>query len=259
MTVHVIDSAHPLPPTYGERENALNLANGDMVLLAAGSEIAAYGRYSYGISSYVNYIPMNLTLMLDGRVHGASLGVSVRGTVNIGPTGHVSGGDAAINVSSDLSSPAVVTNSGKIESSGAAINLMGTDKNGTQTIVNNSGEIRGSYGVVFNGRWDDTARVILNNTGLIEADVGSLAVNGADFGSTNVRNAGHIVGDIGLGHGDDIYDGRGGTLVGRVFLVGGNDIAYGGNGSEEFSRPIIRLPWIRRHRRRRGHRYGSVP
>jgi Ca2+-binding RTX toxin-like protein len=226
MTVYVIDAAHPLPPVYGERENALNLTDGDKVLLAAGSEIAAYGRYAYGISSYGIQAPNN-TLMLDGRVHGGSVGVLANGTIDVGSEGVVSGQSAAI-IFQTYRTPTndVLNNSGRIESPGSALGF------GGHMTVNNSGEIHGWIG--FNGIYGAPIRLVLNNTGLIQVPIG-IAVSGASHGSTTIRNTGHIVGDVGFGFGDDIYDGRGGTLVGRVFLSGGNDIAYGGDGSEEFA------------------------
>jgi len=220
MTIHVIDASHPLPPTYGERENALNLGDGDKVLLAAGSEIAAYGRYAYGIFAYG---ALNTTLMLDGRVYGASVGVLASGTITVGSQGAVSGG--VVFQAYQTSANDVLTNAGSIEGGVRSLD--------SHTVVNNSGTILGV--VEFSGLWNAPARLVVNNTGLIATlSQGGAAVVGASYGSTTVTNAGHIVGDIGLGHGDDVYDGRGGTLVGRVFLVGGTDIAYGGDGSEEF-------------------------
>jgi Ca2+-binding RTX toxin-like protein len=225
MTVHVIDAAHPLPPTYGEWENALTLANGDKVILAAGSEIVAHGALAMGI-----YGNANTTLLLDGHVFGASNGVLTNGTVTIGSEGVVSGlfGGVVFHPFGEATTD-VLNNAGKIEGS-MAIHL-----SGSHTVINNSGEIRGTYGIIFGGIVNAPARLIVNNTGLIEGyGVERTAVKGASYGSTTVTNAGHIAGNVILGSADDVYDGRDGTLVGRVFLLGGTDIAYGGVGSEEF-------------------------
>ncbi|WP_262030320.1 calcium-binding protein [Microvirga sp. Mcv34] len=226
MTVYVIDAAHPLPPTYGERENALNLGDGDKVLLAAGSEIAAHGILARGI-----YGNANTTLILDGQVSG-DVGVTTNGTVTIGSEGLISAISGGVVFHPfGTSTTDTLNNSGRIEGGGAGVHI-----SGSHTVIYNSGEIHGGHGILFGGLLNAPASIVLNNTGLIEARYqGGLAVSGALHGSTTITNTGHIVGDIALGIGDDLYDGRGGTIAGRVLLLGGTDIAYGGGGSEEFS------------------------
>jgi Ca2+-binding RTX toxin-like protein len=55
---------------------------------------------------------------------------------------------------------------------------------------------------------------------------------GNDLLSFSFRNAGHVVGDVWFGIGDDAYDGRGGVVGGTVFGFAGNDRLQGGAGAD---------------------------
>ncbi len=72
------------------------------------------------------------------------------------------------------------------------------------------------------------------NTGIIESSSGKqdLTVQGGE-GSDQVFNQKTIIGGVLLGSGNDLYDGRSGTIInGLVDLGSGNDAAYGGSGNE---------------------------
>ncbi|WP_150291278.1 FG-GAP-like repeat-containing protein [Sphingobium estronivorans] len=56
----------------------------------------------------------------------------------------------------------------------------------------------------------------------------------ADLG-TDVVNYGTILGDVQLYFGDDLYDGRGGNVLGAVYGYAGNDILLGGVGADNIS------------------------
>ena len=90
--------------------------------------------------------------------------------------------------------------------------------------VHNSGEIRSTDENVAGVEADsanDSIEVV--NTGLIAGPV--LSVRLSDFGDRLV-NAGTLAGDVELGTGDDVFDGRGGTVLGWVLGGGGADTYY---------------------------------
>lgn len=68
----------------------------------------------------------------------------------------------------------------------------------------------------------------LVNTGTV---IGETAIEGGEW-QENVVNEGHFEGRVALLAGDDLYDGRGGTVSGTVDLGDGNDVAYGGAETE---------------------------
>jgi hypothetical protein len=51
VTVYVIDPSKPLPPTTGDYEHALQIVDGDTVLLAQGADIRASGYMADGINA----------------------------------------------------------------------------------------------------------------------------------------------------------------------------------------------------------------
>ncbi|WP_262270271.1 hypothetical protein [Microvirga yunnanensis] len=90
--------------------------------------------------------------------------------------------------------------------------------------VTNSGVIQaGAFGVTFG-----TGETFLSNTGTIAAQT---AVFGS-FERDTLLNQGTIQGAIFLNEGDDLYDGRTGTVTDVVNMGVGDDIAYGGIGDE---------------------------
>jgi Ca2+-binding RTX toxin-like protein len=148
-----------------------------------------------------------------------------------------------------------IVNSGQIQATNTGIILIGV-----QTIASASGKSQSSgsqHGVFNSGSIvaGDTGVVIekdgnVANTGLIEAgrygvvfsigetslvNSGTIAAQNAVIGSVEhdtIVNDGHIDGDVDLNDGDDLYDGRKGTVTGVVALNVGNDTAYGGSGEE---------------------------
>ncbi|MFL5156692.1 MAG: hypothetical protein ACJ8D1_00610, partial [Microvirga sp.] len=90
--------------------------------------------------------------------------------------------------------------------------------------VTNSGLVQaGAFGIAF-GFGD----AFLNNTGMIAAQT---AVSGSGERDT-ILNQGIIQGAILLNTGNDLYDGRTGTVTDIVDLGDDDDVAYGGSGTE---------------------------
>ena len=236
MAVHVIDPSDPLPPVFGDFEHALILQEGDTVLLAEGATIAAYGFAGRGIHGWLNTI-----LTINGRVSSQShIGIFTHGVINIGHSGSVSGGYAGIYLPSDRSgNPNILMNAGSIsttsdgESYGVSLEV-----SGSAASVINTGTIIGRVGIHAHAAGTNMQGLSVTNTGLIKGTgiggSGGIAIIGADLSANTIINRGEIGGAIILGMGNDLYDGRGGTVTGSIWLSGGNDTAFGGAGSEAF-------------------------
>ncbi|WP_157961424.1 calcium-binding protein [Microvirga flavescens] len=223
MPVYVIDPSRPVPPKYGDLENAFELYEGDTLVLAEGAELVAYGRWAWGIWGH----DFNNTLLINGRVHSEhGYGIVLHGTIIIGATGTVHGGEDGIYTGPDPDSsrPSVLTNAGTIEAV-----LYGITLGGGYSIINNSGQIVGGAGIQDES-WSEFGSLVLNNTGLIRGEY--TAIYGNRLGENVITNKGRLEGRVFLGDANDIYDGRGGTLTGDLYLGRGDDVAYGGDGSE---------------------------
>jgi serralysin len=121
-----------------------------------------------------------------------------------------------------------VVNSGKIYSVDVGVTLYGGNSS-----LTNSGLIRTNsftFAVNLQGALGQT--ITLLNTGAIESK-GNIAVLGG-LEDDLLTNTGTIIGAVDLGDGNDLYDGRGGTVAGDILLGIGNDTAYGGTGDERF-------------------------
>ncbi|RDI57852.1 calcium-binding protein [Microvirga subterranea] len=235
MTVYVIDPSRPLPPARDPNTPALRLANNDTVVLAAGASIEAYGISAPALSG-----ALGTTLLIDGLVHSEfDHAIMTHGTINVASTGIVRGLEAGIYLHEDYQNgrPNVLTNAGSISSASVGVVV-----EGARSVITNFGKITGDYGIWFEGSDGPDDTLVINNTGLIKGN--SAAVIGLFYGSTVLTNSGRIEGDVHFGSGgwimprgpsSNVYDGRGGTINGEVIFLSGNDIAYGGDGSEAFS------------------------
>jgi serralysin len=222
MSVYVIDSSNSVV-TYGEFENAFDIGVGQTLIVKAGAELTAHGESALGIEGY-----WDNTLLIDGRVHSEHLAaISIQGIVVVGATGVVTGGADAVYLYGEIEpgKPNTLINGGLVSGG-----IYGARFEGDESIITNSGTIVGGMGI-WAGASD--RKLVINNTGLIKG-TDDAAVYGAYAGSTEFVNQGRLEGDVIFGSGADLYDGRGGTVTGRIFLGAGSDKAYGGNGSETF-------------------------
>lgn len=119
----------------------------------------------------------------------------------------------------------VLTNAGTILAQGSGASLFVRDA-GTTTVAN-SGFISG----IVAGVWNKFGSGVLNftNTGTVES--ANFAVRGG-LGTDNVVNKGTLRGLVDLGDGADMYDGRGGVVVGTILGGTGDDRFIPGNGAE---------------------------
>ncbi|WP_134500843.1 calcium-binding protein [Microvirga pakistanensis] len=105
--------------------------------------------------------------------------------------------------------------------------------NGGDGIVTNQGTVTGATGIKMdgNGKLDVLNSGTINTSGkaIVSGSANDRVVNAGLIRSTGAEGIA-----IDLGAGDDVYDGSGGTTIGKIVLGDGNDKAYGGAGSEVF-------------------------
>jgi len=151
------------------------------------------------------------------------------------PGNTIHGNDDAIKFTSTATGSQINTvfNTGGLiwGTTGAGINF----SNGGNAQVLNQGTIMGEAGVKMTG---NNGRLEVFNSGVISAT--QTAIQGSS-GVDRVVNTGIVRTTtpngvaIDLGAGNDIYDGSGGSVIGKIVLGEGNDQAYGSSGSETFS------------------------
>lgn len=120
-----------------------------------------------------------------------------------------------------------VTNHGHIEGEDAGILMNGMTTSSASTIENTGEIVSANDGIGRNANALETLNI--HNTGLIRG-IGN-AVLGGD-GSEVIVNEGRMEGTITLNAGDDIYDGRLGTVTGGISGGAGKDTMLGGAGDE---------------------------
>lgn len=75
--------------------------------------------------------------------------------------------------------------------------------------------------------------VIFTNTGTVSSAAGLSFVAHADSNGIALYNTGLMVGDIQLSDGKDVFDGRGGSVIGTVYGGAQNDTLLGGSGTDD--------------------------
>jgi hypothetical protein len=159
------------------------------------------------------------TIQVDG-VSGA--GVSAWSDLDLTNSGSIVAQRGAEGVQTRVG--AVINNSGQITTGGGALPTIGIaiEPGVGDVDITNSGTITAgqAIAVLQSSTGGGTAVVHLHNTG---------TVNGSVADASQVFNTGHIVGDVytTVEDGTEIYDGRGGTLSGTLFVYG-----YGSGGAK---------------------------
>jgi Ca2+-binding RTX toxin-like protein len=168
----------------------------------------------------------HVTIGATGVLHGDLFGVATYGNHN----SVTNNGDVGCQVGiSTFGDNVAVTNSGKITATTTGIQLIGDHSS-----VSNSGTIDGPIGVnlVTYQTNVGTYMSTLHNSGTISGSYA--AVQGGD-GNDTVFNAGTMDGKVLLNGGNDIYQGKGGLVLGLVDGGKGNDVLVGGNNGDKFS------------------------
>ncbi|WP_457091228.1 calcium-binding protein [Microvirga sp. P5_D2] len=233
MLGRVIDASNSIE-TFGIREHGLRLQIGQTATVMHDGSVSTYGDWANGIVA-----ELDTTVNVDGRVHSfGGAAVLTKGTVDVGIAGNVTGYHGVIFYD-DSEFPAlgkkILNNHGVISALMTAVQI-----SSIENVITNTGKIIGYCGIDNNFNIGGLAQtLVLNNAGLIRSTEmdstpeWAAAVRGA-AGSNAVTNTGRIEGNIALGALGDLYDGRGGTVTGSVFLWDGDDTAFGGDGAETF-------------------------
>lgn len=195
---------------------------------------SAYVKAGVGVGSTTGAALYGTTsghqFMIDGDVFGYYYGIqnnedtARNNIVTVGLTGTVSstfhsgiwmsGGDHTI------------VNYGQIRGGSVGI-TMHTTATDTQSTIVNYGIIHGDHTGIGRQNSDAREMLVIKNYGTIHGDSASFSYSAGDA-VEQIFNRGLIVGNVLLGDNDDLYDGRSGTLDGRVEGGTGNDAVYGG-------------------------------
>jgi len=201
----------------------IDLTTADSLLVGRNGLIASTDGSDavYGIGS-------NHRVHVEGTVagqYGVGLGDDAAADsgerVLVTATGVVSGASVGVAVTAHDST---VINHGLIDGGVTAIGVEGLGMGTTH--IYNAGVLHA--GLV--GIWKFGSEALaLRNTGIIEG--GNASVAGSTAADT-IRNLGQMFGDVVLKDGNDLYDGRGGSIEGTIFGDAGNDTFRLGAGIE---------------------------
>lgn len=111
-----------------------------------------------------------------------------------------------------------VINDGFVRGDTYGIIMVGRNTETTSTLTNSGWIEARRSAAVFHSGYEDLSLI---NTGTIKGSTLSFDSNGD--GATTITNNGIMSGDIMLTGGDDVYSGRNGTVVGKVFGEAGAD------------------------------------
>jgi serralysin len=182
----------------------------------------------------------NVAFIIDGHVVGNTVGIgtansSSNNSITIGSAGTVSAVTyAGIWLAGSNQS---IDNFGEIRGgpSGVIVSTAGTT---SSSIILNHGIIKGDFSGISRVYDETNEKLIIKNFGTISGHTFSFSDN-LPFGDVSGANAveqitnnGLMIGDVVLGLGNDLYDGRLGTIDGNVSGGDGEDKLIGGAGDE---------------------------
>jgi Ca2+-binding RTX toxin-like protein len=145
-------------------------------------------------------------------------------SVIVGASGYIGAVGPSAAAVRFFGSGSSVLNNGTISAHAVAINFGGNNVGASS--IENHGTINAvTYGIRIEG---STADFDIVNTGTI---TGQEAYTGSD-GIDTILNTGMIDGEVLLGIGNDVYDGRGGLQTGRIDGQDGADTIRTGNGND---------------------------
>ncbi len=213
-----------------------------------GAAAVAIGTISTSATNISLTANASVTVSADGNAEAV---VMVGGIFNnAGAIAVTSTHGIAIGLQDDTSNgipPGNITNSGTIIASGP--NTVGVELNGSvgNAALSNSGTISGGTGIAINQANQGYVATI-TNTGSIGGGISSFthpvwytldltnsgSIQGGVYGGpgSTIRNTGSMTDVYFNSAGGDVYDGRGGTLTGAIWLTGDGDTAYLGDDGE---------------------------
>jgi len=114
-------------------------------------------------------------------------------------------------------------NGADVTGTGSTINVSAAD--GATITISNSGTISGGDAALTLAA--DIGGITIANAGTIAGSVVAISLSGD--GGHSIKNRGLVEGDVVLANGADMFDGRGGSVVGDVLAGAGNDSVWGGD------------------------------
>ncbi|WP_018043004.1 calcium-binding protein [Methylobacterium sp. 88A] len=129
----------------------------------------------------------------------------------------------------------LVYNDGDIEGHRYGILMSGVSK-ATKSTIENKGDILATdYGIAHSLAGGDTEGLVVKNTGSIEGKQFSFYGGDNNVAADRIVNKGTMIGDIALGGGNDVYEGRDGKTVESIVYGGiGDDRLYGSRDEDTF-------------------------
>lgn len=223
---------YPQSTTSGNTIVPLN-SDGDSVFVAREVYIAS------GLST-ISGIASNHEVIVAGTVAGLApihLGDDIASdhgsTVTIEQTGQVRSFQGNFEIATAIwlaGFDMQLVNHGLITSNNNGVFLSGQAATGMSSVVNTGTIDAIAAAVSHGGSATETLQVL--NSGTIKGGAYSFFSFAASVAKDEITNSGKMIGDIDLGGGDDLYDGRLGTIQGNVFGGDGNDRLYAGAGND---------------------------
>jgi Ca2+-binding RTX toxin-like protein len=180
------------------------------------------------------------------RAPGSSQGVVNRGYVQ-GAIDGISFGDADTDTGNSLTNFGVIRGdddavqswgvgativNGGIIFGAWGINLFVSDgATGTTSTITNTGSIGGQNRAILHS---GDANLLINNSGVIVGAGNEAILSTGTSSAMTINNTGQITGNVQMGGGNDRYDGRGGSVTGRVYGQGDTDTFIAGASEERF-------------------------
>jgi RTX calcium-binding nonapeptide repeat (4 copies) len=165
-----------------------------------------------------------------GKIEATGVAVNEMGTggLSVVNSGEIDGA-TAVQFGTTVGEDSLV-NTGIITATQVAVN----ETNGADLSLTNAGTISGATAIQLETQAGHADSI--DNTGTIESLTSSgSAITDANAGALDITNAGHILGGIVFGTGDDVYDGAQGSVVGIVNGGFGNDLLTGGAGTDNLN------------------------
>lgn len=227
-----------VPTSTTTDSTAITLPYGDGAVIRPAVNIIS--RQTAGIVGAGENHAVTVFGTVFGRNYGISLGseTSFFNSVEVGANGHVGATSQALGYTVGVS---VLGAAGRVVNAGVISGTVGIVVGGSDPIsamipsyITNTGVINGMVGRHI----DSLNGVIVQNAGTMSNahyfyDSAAFLSSDDSPGVDSIFNTGTIIGDIRLGGGDDLFDGRGGKHVGMVYGGPGNDTLRAGDDGAE--------------------------
>jgi Ca2+-binding RTX toxin-like protein len=195
-------------------------ANSTLYVLAAGAVVV--NGTTVGVSCGNGALVSNLGVIMAQNAALTDGGLLTSGQRILNAGTILATTAAAVRFQNATATDLTLVNTGEISTTGAgkaAISLLAGGN-----VITNHGTISSATGLGINILLGDAGRGnTITNTGIISTGNAAGTAIGMDNAVDRVINTGDILGDIRLGGGSDIYDGRSGHVTGTVMGGAGND------------------------------------